>query len=191
MRRKRESISPIMRRLAAYVAAAPGRKLPAGVTERAKQHLLDTLAAMVSGSRLLPGRRAIEFASTQGGVKEASVIGSRMVTNAVTAALANGMHGHSDETDDTYYLALVHPGCSIVPAALAMAERERVGGTALLRAMVLGYDVCARVSKALGIEKFRSRGHSTHSFGGTFGSAAAAASLARWPEHSQPVADGR
>jgi len=183
VRRKRESISPIMRRLAAYVAAAPGRKLPAGVTERAKQHLLDTLAAMVSGSRLLPGRRAIEFASTQGGVKEASVIGSRMVTNAVTAALANGMHGHSDETDDTYYLALVHPGCSIVPAALAMAERERVGGTALLRAMVLGYDVCARVSKALGIEKFRSRGHSTHSFGGTFGSAAAAGAIARVKVH--------
>jgi len=168
-----------MRRLAAYIGAASRRNLPAAVTERAKQHLLDTLAAMVSGSRLLPGRRAIELASTQGGVKEAGVIGSRIVTNAVTAALANGMHGHSDETDDTYYLALVHPGCSIVPAALAMAEREQAGGTALLRAMVLGYDVCARVSKALGIEKFRSRGHSTHSFGGTFGSAAAAGAIAR------------
>jgi 2-methylcitrate dehydratase PrpD len=167
-----------MRRLAGYIAAAPRRKLPAAVTERAKQHLLDTLAAMVSGSRLLPGRRAIEFAATQGGTREAGVIGSSIVTNAVTAALANGMHGHADETDDTYYLALVHPGCSIVPAALAMAEREHAGGTALLRAMVLGYDVCARVSKALGIEKFRSRGHSTHSFGGTFGAAAAAGAIA-------------
>ncbi len=179
MKTTARSISPVMRRLAAYIAVAPRRKLPAAVMERAKQHLLDTLAAMVSGSRLLPGRRAIEFAAAQGGVREAGVIGSRIVTNAVTAALANGMHGHSDETDDTYYLALVHPGCSIVPAALAMAERQRAGGTALLRAMVLGYDVCARVSKALGIEKFRSRGHSTHSFGGTFGSAAAAGAIAR------------
>ncbi len=177
--RRGEEISPLIRTLASYIARAPRRALPRAVTERAKLHLLDTLAAMLSGSRLLPGRRAIAFAAAQGGAREACVIGSRTVTSAVNAALANDMHGHSDETDDTYYLALVHPGCSIVPAALAMAERERAGGTALLRAMVLGYDLCARVSQALGLERFRSRGHSTHSFGGTFGSAAAAGALAR------------
>ncbi len=172
-------ISPVMNTLSAYIARAARRALPPAVQERAKHHLLDTLAAMVSGSRLLPGRRAIEFAAAQGGAREACVIGSRLVTSAITAALANGMHGHSDETDDTYYLALVHPGCSIVPAALAMAERERRDGASLLRAMVAGYDVCARMSKALGIEKFRSAGHSTHSIGGTFGSAAAAGVIAR------------
>lgn len=174
-----DAISPLMRRLSRYVADVPRRALPAAVTERAKLHLLDTLAAIVSGSRLLPGRRAISFAAAQGGAREACVIGSRVVTSAITAATANGMHGHSDETDDTYYLSLVHPGCSIVPAALAMAERERTNGTALLRAMVLGYDLCARVSQALGLERFRSRGHSTHSFGGIFGSAAAAGAIAR------------
>ncbi len=179
MSQARAAISPLMRKLSAYIARAPHRALPAAVTERAKRHLLDTLAAMVSGSRLLPGRRAIAYAAAQGGTREACVIGSRIVTSAVNAALANGMHGHADETDDTYYLALVHPGCSIVPAALAMAERNRASGTALLRAMVLGYDVCARISKALGLERFRSAGHSTHSYGGTFGSAAAAGALAR------------
>ena len=166
-----------MRKLSAYIAAAPRRALPAAVVERAKHHLLDTLSAMVSGSQLLPGRHAIEFAASQGGKPEAGVIGSRIVTSAINAALANGMHGHSDETDDTYYLSLVHPGCSIVPAALAVAERQRLGGTALLRALVLGYDVCARISHALGVERFRSAGHSTHSFGGSFGAAAAAAAL--------------
>ena len=179
MSHRRERVSAVMRRLSAYIAQAPRRAPPAAVTERAKRHLLDTLAAMVSGSRLPPGRKAIEFARAQGGRPEACVIGSRIVTTAINAALANGMHGHADETDDTDYLALVHPGCSIVPAALAMAERNRAGGTALLRAMALGYDVCARVSKALGLEPFRSAGHSTHSFGGTFGSAAAAGALAR------------
>ena len=113
----------VVKKLVSYIAAAPGRRLPARVHERAKHHLLDTLAAMISGSRLLPGRRAIEFARDQGGNAEACVIGSDIITSATTAALANGMHGHADETDDTYYLALVHPGCSIVPAALAMAER--------------------------------------------------------------------
>jgi len=66
----------------------------------------------------------------------------------------------------------------VVPAALAMAEREQRGGTALLRAIVLGYDVCARISKALGVENFRSAGFSTHSYGGAFGAAAAAGALA-------------
>jgi len=180
MRSKKNTsaISPLMRTLSTYLAQAPRQLLPAAVVERAKHHLLDTLSAIVSGSQLLPGRRAIAFAAAQGGVPEACVIGSRIVTSAINAALANGMHAHSDETDDTYYLSLVHPGCSIVPAALAMAERERRGGTALLRAMVLGYDVCARISHALGVERFRSAGHSTHSFGGTFGAAAAAGALA-------------
>ncbi len=166
-----------MLKLATYIANAHRRALPAKVTERAKHHLLDTLAAMLSGSRLLPGRRAIEFIATQGGTPEAQVIGSNIVTTAINAALANGMHAHADETDDTYYLALVHPGCGVVPAALAVAERERAGGTALLRATVLGYDICARMSIALGIERFRERGHSTHSFGHMFGAAAAAAAI--------------
>lgn len=177
MKKTNPKISALMHKLASYIATAPRRALPAAVTERAKHHLLDTIAAMISGAQLLPGRRAIEFIATQGGVPEATVIGSNIVTSAINAALANGMHAHADETDDTYYLALVHPGCGVVPAALALAERQRAGGTALLRAMVLGYDICARMSMALGIERFRSRGHSTHSFGHLFGAAAASAAI--------------
>jgi 2-methylcitrate dehydratase PrpD len=179
MPKKNTAISPIMRTLSGYIASAPTRELPPAVAERAKHHLLDTLSAMVSGSRLLPGRRAIDYVSALGGVREAGVAGTNLVTSAPNAALANGMLAHADETDDAYYLALVHPGCSVVPAALAMAERRRSDGNALLRAIVLGYDICARISKTLGIERFRSAGHSTHSFGGTFGSAAAAGALAK------------
>lgn len=179
MKKSAVTISPVMRKLSEYIAAAPRKALPAPVVERAKHHVLDTIAAMVSGAPLLPGRRAIEYVSALGGTPEAGIVGSRIITSAANAALANGMLAHADETDDAYYLALVHPGCSVVPAALAMAERNRCNGTALLRAVVLGYDVCARISKALGIEKFRSAGHSTHSYGGTFGAAAAAGALAR------------
>ena len=168
----------VVTQLVSYVSAAPRRRLPARVIERTKHHLLDTLAAMISGSQLLPGRRAIEFVRNQGGNEEACVIGSDFVTSATAAALANGMHGHSDETDDTYYLALVHPGCSIVPAALAMGERMRSSGQALLNSIVVGYDICARFSKAVGIEKFRTYGHSTHSMGGMLGSGVAAGALA-------------
>ena len=174
----RHAVSPVMNGLSAYIAQALKRPLPAAVLEKTKHHLLDTVAAMVSGSRLLPGRKAISFVNTLGGTKEACVVGSRIVTNAVNAALANGMSAHADETDDSHAASLTHPGCGVVPAALAMAEREGRNGQALLRALALGYDVCARLTQSLDPYRFREDGHSTHSFGPTFGAAAAAGALA-------------
>jgi 2-methylcitrate dehydratase PrpD len=174
----RQSLSPLMSELSAYIAQSPRKALPAPVAEKTKHHVLDTLAAMLSGSRLLPGRKAISYVKSLGGAKEACVVGSRIVTNAVNAALANGMCAHADETDDSHAASLTHPGCGVVPAALAMAERERRGGGALLRAVALGYDVGCRLTLSLDPYRFREAGHSTHSFGPTFGAAAAAAALA-------------
>ena len=168
-----------MKKLSAYIAGALGKPLPREVTERAKLHLLDTLAAMVSGSRLLPGRRMIAYVKTLGGTQESSVAGTHIVTTAVNAALANGIFAHADETDDSHRPSITHPGASVVPAALAIAERNRLGGTALLRAMVLGYDVGTRLTMSLDLIPFYQRGHHPPCFGGLFGAAAAAAALAR------------
>ena len=172
-------VSPLMQRLSAYIAGALRKPLPAAVVEKTKHHLLDTLAAMLSGSRLRPGKMAISFARSQGGAGEACVIGSRLVTTAGNAALANGMLAHADETDDSHSRSQTHPGCGVVAAALAMAERERASGTAFLRAVALGYDVCCRLTQSLNAMQFRAAGHSTHSFGPTFGAAAAAGALAK------------
>src|SRR5947209_884819 len=171
-------VSPVMGRLSAYIASALRRPLPPAVVEKTKHHILDTIAAMVSGTRLAPGKKAIGYVKTLGGVKEACVIGSSIITTAVNAALVNGMLAHADETDDSHAPSLTHPGCGIVPAALAMAERERQNGTALIRAVALGYDVGCRLTQSLDAYQFRNDGHSTHSFGPMFGAAAAAGSLA-------------
>jgi 2-methylcitrate dehydratase PrpD len=171
-------ISPVMHELATYIAKAAKRPLPKPIAEKTKHHVLDTIAAMVSGSKLLPGEQAISYAKTQGGPPEAIVIGSRVVTSAINAALANGMLGHADETDDSHAASLSHPGCGIVPAALAMGEREQANGTAFLRAVALGYDIGCRLTMALHSYDFREAGHSTHSFGPMWGAAAAAGSLA-------------
>jgi 2-methylcitrate dehydratase PrpD len=172
-----------MRRLSSYIASALRRPLPPAVTEKTKHHILDTIAAMVSGARLTPGKKAIAYVKTLGGVKEAGVVGSRIVTTAINAALANGMLAHADETDDSHAPSLTHPGCGIVPAALAMAERESCNGTAFIRAVALGYDVGCRLTQSLDAYQFRNDGHSTHSFGPMFGAAAAAGALARLREH--------
>jgi 2-methylcitrate dehydratase PrpD len=103
-------------------------------------------------------------------------------TSAVNAALANGMFGHADETDDFEPVTKAHPGCAVVPAALAMAEREGSSGEELLRAVVLGYDVCCRFLMALGPELVRGGHRSAEGTSSTMGCAAAAASLAKLDE---------
>ena len=162
----------------AYVAGALDRALPAEVVIKAKHHLLDTLAAMVSGSRLGPGKMAIKYIRSLGGRREALVVGTRLQTTAINAALANGMLAHADETDDSHLLSRSHPGCAVVPAALAMAEREGRDGEALLRAVVLGYDVGSRFNIALNMKEVKTVYFCTHSHGPGFGAAAAAAALA-------------
>lgn len=176
-----------MRALSAYVAGASRRALPRAVADKTKHHIIDTLAAMVSGSRLAPGAMAISYVKRLGGVKEAGIAGTRVMTSSANAALANAMMAHADETDDSHQLAFYHPGCAVVPAALAVAERQGSSGSALLSAVALGYDIGCRVNFALGAMRFHLAGHSTHSFGALFGAATAAGALvglspvqARW-----------
>ena len=85
------AISPLMRTVSSYIAQAAQTPLPNEVTEVMKHHLLDTLAAMISGSRLLPGKMAIAYVQKLGGAREACVPGSHIMTNVVNAALAGGM----------------------------------------------------------------------------------------------------
>jgi len=173
------TISAETRTLSEFMAGALGRALPEPVVEAAKHHILDTLAAIVSGSRLHPGRLGIAYVSGLGGVKEAGVVGSKLVTTAAVAAMANGMSAHSDETDDSHFLSRTHPGSAIVPAALAVAERNHAGGRDFLRAVVLGYDVGSRLVYALDMKGFSKLARSCHSYGGTFGAGAAAGALYR------------
>jgi 2-methylcitrate dehydratase PrpD len=161
-------MAKIIDSLVQYLLAAPQRSLPAEVLQKGKSHLLDSLAAVVSGSTLKPGKLGLQHARDLGGKAECSVLGSNFKTTPIMAAFANGMSGHADETDDSN--SQLHPGCAIVPAALAMAETENRNGEALLRAVILGYDIGFRFHQA-----FEPR---STSFGATFGCTAAASALA-------------
>jgi 2-methylcitrate dehydratase PrpD len=154
--------------LVEYMSAARSAKLPAEVIQKGKSHLLDSLAAIVSGSTLKPGKLGLQHARALGGKEECSVLGSNLKTTPILAAFGNGMSGHADETDDSN--SQLHPGCAIVPAALAIAESQDRSGEALLRAVILGYDIGFRFHQA-----FQPR---STSFAATFGCAAAAGTLA-------------
>jgi 2-methylcitrate dehydratase PrpD len=161
--------------LATSMSEASTRKLPDEVVEKTKHVVLDTFAAMISGSDLPPGRFAIQFARGYKGDKVSTVAASNVVCGPIEAALANGMLAHSDETDDTHPFSQSHPGCSVVPAALAVGEQFAIDGNRFLRAVALGYDIGPRVTITLGRLPYMAETHrSTHAISGTFGSAAAA-----------------
>ena len=164
--------------LAQYMADARQQSLPPEVALAAKHRILDSLGAIVSGARLRAGEMAIRYSRLQGGTPEAFVLATDLKTSAVNAALANGMFGHADETDDFEPVTKSHPGCSVVSAALAIAEREGSSGEELLRAVVLGYDLCCRFLLALGPDLVRGGHRSAEGISSTMGAAAAAASLA-------------
>ncbi|MFL5058862.1 MAG: MmgE/PrpD family protein [Xanthobacteraceae bacterium] len=164
----------VMAALSTYMANARARALPDAVIEKVKHHVLDTLAAMISGAELKPGRAAISFARAYGGSKIATVAGSDVRCGPIEAALANGVLAHADETDDSHAPSLSHPGCAVVPAALALGEQLSIDGMHFLRAVVLGYDIGPRVTMALGIPALSRQLHkSSHSIAGVFGAAAA------------------
>src|SRR5262245_2742392 len=161
--------------LAAYMSQAGTRMLPEEVIEKTKQIIIDTLAAMISGADLPPGKFAIQFARAYKGERIATIAASNLLCGPIEAALANGMLAHSDETDDTHSFSQSHPGCSVVPAALATGEQFGIDGTRFMRAVALGYDIGTRVTITLGRLPYMAETHrSTHAIAGTFGSAAAA-----------------
>src|SRR5882724_11851754 len=173
------AISPIMQQLSAYMSTASARALPEEVVEKAKQHILDTFAAMISGSSLPPGRAALEFARAYGGKEIATVVASKIVYGPIEAAFANGVLAHSDETDDSHGPSRSHPGVSTVPAGFASGEQYEISGAHFIRAVTLGYDIGTRVSMSLGGPAYQAATHrSTHGTAACFGAGAAAGSAA-------------
>jgi 2-methylcitrate dehydratase PrpD len=117
-------VTSITRTLAEYLAQAGARSLPYKVQERTRLHLLDTFVAMVSGATLAAGRHALEYVRHESTSDDGTVIGSDMTATAADAALANGMSGHADETDDSHPAGF-HPGCHRVCVGVAADEAQQ------------------------------------------------------------------
>jgi 2-methylcitrate dehydratase PrpD len=167
--------NPIRDRIADYLAGAGSRALTPDVAEKARHHLLDTVAAIVSGSALEPGLIAVSYGEKYAGRAEATIAGSRVKADIFTAALVNGMSAHADETDDFHVASITHPGSAVVPAALALGEARKLSGARFLAAVVAGYDICPRATMSIDATKRFAEGGATHGIGGLFGAAAASA----------------
>ena len=171
------TVGPYTEQVARYIADASFEALPSEVVEQGKKVALDILGVLVADSRLKIGEIIIEFVRQLGGRPESSVIGADFKTSVVDAALCNGTLGHADELDDSHFASLTHPSCIIAPAALAVAERERSSGKDFITALVLGYDVQARIGVALDCRRLRDNNHHGSSICGNYGACSAASHL--------------
>jgi len=139
----------VTRSLAERLASTRFEDLPPEAVEVARQVLLDMLGCGVAGiaepSGL--GQITIDYTASLGGRSEASVIGGGFRTAAPNAAYANGTLCHALDYDNTWW-PRNHPASPAVPAILALAERDGASGAAVLRAIVLAFEVQGRIRLA-------------------------------------------
>lgn len=159
--------------IAERLAAIVMRPVDARARKRAALHVLDWAGCAAIGATTEPGRALTAWAAQEpGGPCQTIGAGRRSLS---TACVLNGGVGNVLEMDDFHKTAILHPGPVIVPAALAVAEREGASGPALLDALVRGYEAAIRIGNAVGPAHYKFW-HITASCGG-FGAATAAASL--------------
>jgi len=163
--------------LTRYISEALNKDLPLETQKNTRFHLLDTMVAILTGRLLPPGIKAFEFSKNQGGPKESTLLGNNIKVSAIHAGFANGMAAHANETDDSHTNGRFHPGCAIISAAIAIAERENLNCNEILKSIALGYDVGVRITMSLGYKNPKTTTFATHSLGPIFGSAATAGSL--------------
>jgi 2-methylcitrate dehydratase PrpD len=160
--------------LADALAAAQFDDLPPNVVNDTRRSILDWLGSALAGALEPPARMARQVVGGFGTSNEATVFaGGR--SSAAAAALANGVASHILELDDIHKGSTVHAAAPVIPAALAVAERERASGRDFLLAVTIGYEAALRVGEAVNPSHYRFW-HPTGT-AATFGAAAAAGSI--------------
>jgi 2-methylcitrate dehydratase PrpD len=146
--------------------------LPKEVVKRAKACIIDTLGVIIGGIDTEQSRKVVSLVEEMGGKQEATVFGGKRKAPAINAALANGTTAHALDLDDGHAMAQLHPGSCVIPAALAMSEREDSSGRDLITAVIVGYEVMIRIGMAIN-PGHRDRGFHSTGTCGVFGAAAA------------------
>ena len=159
--------------------------VPPAAQKAARTAVLDSIGCMLGGSRTEVARRTLGIIETLGGAPQAVISGTRKRTSAPLAAFMNGVHANVLDYDDAFERdgkGMGHPGATVIPAALAMAELTAAPAAELAAAVVAGYEVANRIIEAIQPTPQRHSqvwGVAVHQ---AFGSAVAAARLLRLDE---------
>ena len=163
-------------RLAGLAAGTRFDRLTAATVAAARAVTLDTLGAILAGSRLPENARLADLAAERSASRAATLVGHPRKADPMLAALANGTAGVALEMDEGNRWGGGHPAIHVLPATLAVAEELAVDGPRFIEALVAGYEVTSRLG---GASQVRPNVHSH----GTWGTAGAAVAVARLRGH--------
>ena len=178
----------LTRQLVATALAVDGCALPAAIVERAKDLIVDHVGVAIRGSSEPWTRIVREQVLAEDAAPVSSLYGGGL-SSARNAALVNGTAAHALELDDTHDRSLTHPGAVVIAAALATAQATGAGGTAMIAAIVAGYETQCRLGIHLGQAMIERGVHPTAALG-VFGAVAAAGRLLALDERSLTCAFG-
>jgi len=160
-------------RLSRFVHDTTYPALPPPVVAAARLVVLDTLGAMLAGSRLPENARLARLVAERSGPRTAALVGHAERAEPMLAALSNATAGVALEVDEGNRWGGGHPSIHVLPGLLAVAEETGSDGPALVAALVAGYEVSSRVGGAT-VPRFNVHTHGTW---GTIGTAAAVARI--------------
>ena len=166
----------IIEQLSAYVATEAFDKLPEATVRAARRAILDTIGVTLAGSPEVTAERVRALIAHRRGSEEATIAGTPLRGSVEDAALANGTAAHALDYDDTQQSLSGHPSAQILAAALALGERQRASGGALVAAFTVGVEIEAKLGRALNPAHYEAGWHATSTLG-TLGAAAACAKL--------------
>jgi 2-methylcitrate dehydratase PrpD len=135
--------------LARYATGLTYEQIPPEVVERAKDCLIDTVAACVLGSHMPWTQTVIEYAKRNSAPGESSVMGMPVKLRAPFACLCNGAAAHAFELDGLCEPSVgMHPGAALAVPGLAVAQGRRKSGKELIEAFVAGFEILYRIGQA-------------------------------------------
>ena len=148
--------------------------IPAEVKEEARKCLLDEVGTMLAGAKLIQERLTSYLNMFSG--DDATAVGLGCKASLQNAALVNGISGHAYDFDDGHRFSTVHLGSAVIPAVLAVAEKENLTMDDCLRGIVIGYEAAIRMGNCI---QPGHRGRGFHASGtvGTIGAAMGVAAL--------------
>jgi 2-methylcitrate dehydratase PrpD len=165
-------MTTISENLAQFILKTPFRRIPPELISRAQAYVLDLLGAGLAGISELSSLAVVRTVLSEGGMPQATILGTGRVAPMSAVALANGTMAHALELDDDHRLGTVHPGSVVIPAALASSEATGCDGKTFLRAVIMGYEVMCRAGEAFLGRQYYQGFHPTSTCG-VFGAAVA------------------
>ncbi|TMR08463.1 MmgE/PrpD family protein, partial [Nonomuraea zeae] len=163
--------------LAGFASRLAFADLPPEVVDRITWHVLDAIGAGLAGSAKPWNAVVRRYALRETAPGPCTAYGTAATARPEWAALANATAGHGFEIDDYALPALAHPGCVVVPTALAVGEELGAGGREVLAAAAAGFETVVRFGLATTPSLTSDRGFHVTGVHGVFGAAAVACRL--------------